>query len=102
MKQKIAALSLTAINLALIGAVALSTMATPAYAQGQNREAVVKPKKSVACPSGWSSTMNNETDTSRCFPQGTISPKIYGKEESESCASGYYEVHGVWCSTKKP
>jgi hypothetical protein len=73
-----------------------------AQAQGQNKAPVEKPKKSVGCPSGWSSTMNNETDTSRCFPQGTLSPKIYGKKESESCDSGYYEVYGVWCSTKKP
>jgi hypothetical protein len=73
-----------------------------AHAQGTNKEPVEKPKKSVACPSGWSSTMNNETDTSRCFPQGTLSPKIYGKKESESCESGYFEVYGVWCSTKKP
>ena len=72
------------------------------HAQGTNSDAVEKPKKSVACPSGWSSTKNSQTDTSRCFAQGSISPKIYGKKESESCASGYHEVYGVWCSTKRP
>jgi hypothetical protein len=80
----------------------LSVAISGAHAQGTNKGPVDKPKSSVGCPSGWSSTMNNETDTSRCFPQGTLSPKIYGKKESESCASGYYEVYGVWCSTKRP
>lgn len=77
-------------------------LTTPAHAQGQNKGPVDKPKSSVGCPSGWSSTMNNETDTSKCFPQGSLSPKIYGKKESESCTDGYYEVYRVWCSTKKP
>jgi hypothetical protein len=86
----------------LVATLATGLALSAASAQGTNKEPVEKPKKSVACPSGWSSTMNNETDTSRCFPQGTLSPKIYGKKESESCASGYYEVYGVWCSTKKP
>lgn len=72
-----------------------------AQAQGVNNAPVVKPKKAAPCPSGWSTTKKNETDTSRCFPQGTLSPKIYGKKESESCASGYFEVHKVWCSTKR-
>ncbi len=82
--------------------VGAALIAAPALAEGQNKEPVDKPKSSVGCPSGWSSTMNNETDTKRCFPQGSLSPKIYGKKESESCASGYYEVYGVWCSTKRP
>jgi hypothetical protein len=102
MKKKIAAYSLSALNIALIGGIALSVLSAPVLAQGTNKEPVEKPKKSVGCPSGWSSTKNSETDTSRCFPLGTLSPKIYGKKESESCASGYYEVYGVWCSTKKP
>jgi hypothetical protein len=33
---------------------------------------------------------------------GSLAPKIYAKKESETCASGYYEVYRLWCSTKKP
>lgn len=85
-------------------AVAAAAMAltNPAHGQGQNREGVAKTSKAVACPSGWSSTKDNETDTSMCFPQGTISPKIYAKKEKDTCADGYYEVYRLWCSTKKP
>jgi len=85
-------------------AVAAAAMAltTPAHGQGQNREGVAKTSKAVACPSGWSSTKDNETDTSMCFPQGTISPKIYAKKEKETCADGYYEAYRLWCSAKKP
>jgi invasion protein IalB len=97
--RKLIALTLAAANLAIVSAVMLPA---PAAAQGTNKEPVAKTKKAAPCPSGWSTTMNNETDTSMCFPQGTLSPKIYAKKESESCASGYYEVYGVWCSTKKP
>ncbi len=93
---------LTSAATALAFAVAAFVFTASAHAQGTNSGAVEKPKKSVACPSGWSSTKNSETDTSRCFPQGSISPKIYGKKESDSCASGYFEVYGVWCSTKRP
>lgn len=93
---------LTSAATTLAFAVAAFIFTASAHAQGTNSSAVEKPKKSVACPSGWSSTKNSETDTSRCFPQGTISPKIYGKKESDSCASGYFEVYGVWCSTKRP
>jgi hypothetical protein len=95
-----AALSLA--NMALIGSMIIASMSQPAHAQGQNREGVKKTSKAVACPSGWSTTMNNETDTSMCFPQGSISPKIYAKTEKESCASGYHEVHRLWCSTRRP
>lgn len=93
---------LTSAVTALAFAVVAFVFTASAHAQGTNSGAVEKPKKSVACPSGWSSTKNSETDTSRCFPQGSISPKIYGKKESDSCASGYFEVYGVWCSTKRP
>jgi hypothetical protein len=94
--------TLSLANLALVASVALAGLSAPAHAQGQNREGVAKTSKAVACPSGWSSTKNNETDTSMCFPQGTISPKIYAKKEKETCADGYYEVYRLWCSTKKP
>jgi len=94
--------ALSLANLALIGGLAVASMNVPAQAQGQNREGVKKTSKAVACPSGWSSTKDNETDTSMCFPQGTISPKIYAKAEKETCADGYHEVHRLWCSTKKP
>ncbi len=93
---------LTSAVTALTAVLAAFAFTASAHAQGTNSGAVEKPKKSVACPSGWSSTKNSETDTSRCFPQGSISPKIYGKKESDSCASGYFEVYGVWCSTKRP
>jgi len=93
---------LTSAVTALTAVLAAIAFTASAHAQGTNSGAVEKPKKSVACPSGWSSTKNSETDTSRCFPQGSISPKIYGKKESDSCASGYFEVYGVWCSTKRP
>ena len=94
--------TLSIANLALVGSLALAGLSVPANAQGQNREGVAKTSKAVACPSGWSSTMNNETDTGMCFPQGTLSPKIYAKKEKETCADGYFEVHRLWCSTKKP
>ena len=94
--------ALSIANLALVGSLALAGLSVPANAQGQNREGVAKTSKAVACPSGWSSTKDNETDTSMCFPQGTISPKIYAKKEKETCADGYYEVYRLWCSTKKP
>lgn len=85
-------------------AMALTAMvlAAPALAQGANNRPVAKLNKSVACPSGWSSTANNETDTSMCFPQGSLAPKVYAKKEKETCADGYYEVYRLWCSTKKP
>jgi hypothetical protein len=70
-----------------------------AFAQGQNKETIVKPNRAVACPSGWKTP---DGDTSLCAPQGSIAPKIYAKKEKESCADGYYEVYRVWCSTKRP
>lgn len=103
MKNRIIALGLATANIVMVGGLIASAIAgSSAQAQGTNSAGVAKPKKSVACPSGWSSTKNNETDTSMCFPQVSSSPKIYGKKESDSCASGYFEVYGVWCSTKRP
>lgn len=86
---------------ALVSAITFATvsMATPAQAQGQNREAVTKTTKAVACPSGWRTP---DGDTSACEPMGSISPKIYAKTEKETCEAGYYEVYRLWCSTKKP
>jgi hypothetical protein len=92
-----AALSLA--NLALIGTMAVAAINMPAQAQGQNRETVVKPTRAVACPSGWRTP---DGDTALCEPMGSLAPKIYAKKESETCASGYYEVYRLWCSTKKP
>ena len=74
-------------------------LTTPANAQGQNREAIVKTSKAAPCPSGW---RHPDGDTSMCEPMGTIAPKVYAKKEKETCADGYYEVYRVWCSTKKP
>mgnify|MGYP000967693794 CR=1 FL=1 len=102
MKKAFIGAALSLANLALMGGMIVASMNVPANAQGQNKEGVAKTSKAVACPSGWSSTRNSETDTSMCFPQGTISPKIYAKTEKESCADGYYEVYRLWCSTKKP
>lgn len=102
MKQTLIGAGLTLTNLALVGSLLAAGMTAPAHAQGQNKEGVAKASKAVACPSGWSSTMNNETDTSMCFPQGSLSPKIYAKKEMETCANGYFEVYRLWCSTKKP
>jgi len=96
------ALGLGGLHLSLLSALALSSLTAPANAQGQNREGVAKTNKTYGCPSGWSSTKNNETDTSMCFPQGSLAPKIYAKKEKETCVEGYYEVYRVWCSTKKP
>lgn len=96
------AIGLGGLHLGLMSALVLSTLSTPASAQGQNKEGVAKTNKSYGCPSGWSSTRNNETDTSMCFPQGGLAPKIYSKKEKETCADGYYEVYHVWCSTRKP
>lgn len=89
-------------NIVLVGSLAFASLSAPANAQGQNREGVAKTSKAVACPSGWSSTRNNETDTSMCFPQASSSPKIYAKKEKETCAEGYFEVSRLWCSTRKP
>ena len=85
--------------MAAMNAITSLTVAGPALAQGQNRDAVVKTTKAAACPSGWRIP---DGDTSRCEPMGTISPKIYAKTEKDSCASGYFEVHRLWCSTKRP
>ena len=89
-------------NIVLVASLALAGVGAPAQAQGQNKAPVAKTSKTYGCPSGWSSTKNSETDTSMCFPQGSLSPKIYAKKEKETCADGYYEVHRLWCSTKKP
>jgi hypothetical protein len=70
-----------------------------AQAQGQNRDIIEKPNRAVACPSGWKTP---DGDTSLCAPQGSLAPKLYSKKEKESCASGYYEVYRLWCSTKRP
>lgn len=98
MKMRLA-IGLGCLHLSLLSAVVLSSLSAPASAQGTNQGPVVKPKRSVACPSGWS---HPDGDTSICAPQVSSSPKIYGKAESESCAAGYYEVYRVWCSTKRP
>ncbi|WP_086735858.1 hypothetical protein [Erythrobacter colymbi] len=91
--------TLSLANLALVGSLALAGFASPAQAQGQNREAIVKTSKAAPCPSGWRTP---DGDTSRCEPMGTIAPKVYAKKEKETCADGYYEVYRVWCSTRKP
>jgi hypothetical protein len=102
MKKAFIGAALSVTHIAMIGGLMAAAMGTPAQAQGQNREPVEKTSKGVGCPSGWSVTKNNETDTSRCFPQGSLSPKIYAKTEKETCESGYFEVYRLWCSTKKP
>lgn len=73
---------------------------TPAHAQGQNQAPVTKTSNAWGCPSGWSSTKNSETDISKCFPMGSLSPKIYPKEARDTCADGYIEEKNVWCTTK--
>lgn len=87
-------------NLALVASLALAGLGAPAQAQGQNQAPVAKTNKTYGCPSGWSSTKNSQTDTSMCFPQGSLSPKIYSKKEKETCAEGYIEEQRVWCTTK--
>jgi hypothetical protein len=91
--------ALSLANLALVGSLALAGFAAPAHAQGQNKEAVERPSGGVACPSGWRTVSDN---TKLCEPMGSLAPKIYTKKEKETCASGYFEVSRVWCSTKKP
>lgn len=86
-------------NLALIGGMVVASMNMPAQAQGQNTSAVERPSGGIACPSGWRTPDGN---TKLCEPMGSLAPKIYTKKEKESCASGYYEVHRLWCSTKRP
>ena len=83
----------------ILAAIALSSVTSTAYAQGQDRDAIVKTSKAVACPSGWRTP---DGDTSRCEPMGSLAPKIYAKAEKDSCASSYFEVHRLWCSTKRP
>ena len=98
-KKLLVSAGLSLANLALIGTMAVAAISMPAQAQGQNRETVVKPTRAVACPSGWRTP---DGDTALCEPMGSLAPKIYAKKESETCASGYYEVYRLWCSTKKP
>lgn len=93
------AIGLGGLHLSLLAALAFSSFGAPAMAQGQNKEAVEKPNRSVACPSGW---RHPDGDTSVCEPMGSTAPKIYAKAEKDACASGYFEVYRVWCSTKKP
>ncbi|PXW74557.1 hypothetical protein C7451_108221 [Blastomonas natatoria] len=102
MRKAFIAAALSLANLALLGGIIVASANLPVHAQGQNREGVKKTSKAVACPSGWSSTKNSETDVSMCFPLGSSSPKLYAKSEKESCAEGYHEVSRLWCSTKKP
>ena len=83
----------------IIAGIALSGLTSTAQAQGTNDSVVVKTSKAVACPSGWRTP---DGDTSRCEPMGSLAPKIYAKAEKDSCASGYFEVHRLWCSTKRP
>ena len=98
MQQRLA-IGLGGLHLSLLAALALSSFAGPANAQGQNNSPVEKPNRSVACPSGWK---HPDGDTSMCAPMGSTAPKIYAKAEKDTCASGYFEVSRVWCSTKKP
>lgn len=72
----------------------------PAHAQGQNKEPVARTSGAWGCPSGWSSTKNNKTDLSMCFPQSSLAPDIYPKKDKDSCAEGYIEEKNVWCTTK--
>jgi hypothetical protein len=92
--------TLSLVNLALVGSLALAGLGAPAHAQGQNKQGVAKTSKTYGCPSGWSSTKNSETDTSMCFPLGSLSPKIYPKKEKETCTEGYVEEQRIWCTTK--
>lgn len=89
---------LSVANIALVASLAFASLGAPANAQGQNREIVEKPNRAVACPSGWRTPDGN---TALCEPMGSTSPKIYTKNENETCAEGYFEVYRVWCSTRK-
>lgn len=93
------AIGLGGLHLSLLAVLVLSTLSAPVSAQGTNAGAVVKPNRSVGCPSGWK---HPDGDTSLCAPQSSSSPRIYGKAERESCAAGYHEVYRVWCSTRRP
>lgn len=100
MKTKFLGLGLAALNLSLLAVVAAPGLTATAYAQeGTNKGLVKRTNKSVACPSGWR-TVSEDTDY--CEPQGSLAPKIYAKDDSESCVDGYYEVYRYWCSTKRP
>jgi len=90
--------TLSLANIALVVSLALAALSVPANAQGQNRDIVEKPNRSVACPSGWRTPDGN---TALCEPMGSTSPKIYAKKEKYTCPDGYFEVYRVWCSTKK-
>lgn len=92
--------TLSLANLALVASLALAGLGAPAHAQGQNRDPVAKTSKTYGCPSGWTSTKNGQTDTSMCFPQGSLAPKIYAKRERDACAPGYVEEQRIWCTTK--
>ncbi|GAA0630959.1 MAG: hypothetical protein A2792_06925 [Sphingomonadales bacterium RIFCSPHIGHO2_01_FULL_65_20] len=98
-KKLLISAGLSLANLALIGGMALAAINMPAQAQGTNTGTVERPSGGTACPSGWRTVSEN---TKLCEPQGSLAPKIYAKKEKETCASGYYEVHRLWCSTRKP
>lgn len=76
-----------------------ATVAVPAQAEGQNKSAVTKTKKAAPCPSGWG---HKDGNTDACAPLSSSAPKVYAKDEGDSCADGYFEVYRVWCSTKRP
>lgn len=99
-RRVIIAGALSLANLALVASLALAGLGAPAHAQGQNKAPVAKTNKTYGCPSGWSSTKNSQTDTSMCFPLGSLSPNIYAKKEKETCAQGYIEEQRIWCTTK--
>lgn len=96
MKDRLTAAALTLANIAMVGGLAATTMATPAQAQGTTADVANNGK---ACPTGWRSGKSRTpmVGFDVCKPASSNPPSIYLKTGS-TCAAGY-RVDYSWCTT---
>ncbi len=83
-----------------LGILAVTTMTSPAMAQGQNVGSV---EKVGICPTGWheGGTRPGQSGVrGRCYPSTSSAPKVYLRASpSEACAPGYNEFNR-YCTTR--
>lgn len=96
MKDRLTAAALTIANIAMVGGLAATTMATPAQAQGTTSPVANGGK---ACPTGWTAGKSRTpmVGFDVCKPASSNPPSIYLRNGS-SCAAGYRGDFG-WCTT---
>ncbi len=95
MKHSTLACVLALAPMALVGALAVTTVATPALAEGSLQPVAAE---GASCPAGWSyaPAQGSRIDTSTCYPTGKQAREVYRRRNGEACRDGY-NTGTSWC-----